>query len=120
VKVCPTSAEALKLLGISYDRSGRFLDALKTYMKALRFSPDDIALRNNLGQAYFNIGSYREAIKAFQQALHLDPNDAMAHYWLGLVYLDLNDKKMASEEQLTLAELDVQLADQLMDKIRGF
>ncbi|HXI23817.1 MAG TPA: tetratricopeptide repeat protein, partial [Pyrinomonadaceae bacterium] len=75
-----------------------FIEAIKTYMRALRLAPNSVDTRTNLGMAYYNIGSYAEATKAFNQALQIEPESVQAHYGLGLVYIDLRRKDLALSE----------------------
>lgn len=73
-------AEGLALL-----REGKFHDALTSFRLALRESPGDIVVLQQIAIAYTRIGMTDEAIRTYRSVLEKDPSSAGAHY--GLAYL---------------------------------
>src|SRR5687768_12862183 len=53
---------------------------IAAYRKALRLTPDDAGLYNNLGYAYARQQNCEAAVSMLQQAIKLDPNLAAAYY----------------------------------------
>ena len=47
---------------------------LKVYESALKSTPRDSNIYNNLGVFFIQFKKYQEAIKCFQQAIHINPN----------------------------------------------
>ena len=110
--------EQVEILLKAHAAAGNFLEAIKTYMRVLRLTPDSIETRNDLGMAYFNIGGYTEAAKAFNQALQIQESNVRAHFGLGLVYVDLRRRELAMTEHTTLQDMgEEKMALLLMDHI---
>jgi Flp pilus assembly protein TadD len=108
-------------LGMAYDGSGNFIEAVKTYMRALRIAPNSADTRTNLGMTYYNLGSYAEATKAFNQALQIDPTNVQAHYGLGLVYIDLRYKDLALNQVEALENSERKdLAASLLERVERY
>ncbi|AEF95692.1 tetratricopeptide repeat protein [Methanotorris igneus] len=64
--------------------SGKYLEAIECYDKALEIEPDFVEAWNNKGLALYELGRYSEAIKCYDKALEIDPNFAVAWYNKGL------------------------------------
>ncbi|MCE4552928.1 tetratricopeptide repeat protein [Roseateles cellulosilyticus] len=76
-------------LGILYrDSGGRLEPAITELELAVKLSPRQPALHNELGLAYRQAGRFGHARQAYEQALALDPNHAAAVLNLGIL-LDL-------------------------------
>jgi tetratricopeptide (TPR) repeat protein len=78
-------------LGVAYDYSSDFANALDAYAKAEAISPNDPAVKNNIGRILFKQGEkfpekYSEAAARLKEALKLDPGFDDARVNLALVY----------------------------------
>ncbi len=73
-------------LGITYDKLGRYGEALLHLTEALRLNPGYIEAHNNLAVTYYKTGRYDEAHLELQEALRLNPGYAEAHGNLGNIY----------------------------------
>jgi tetratricopeptide (TPR) repeat protein len=76
-------------LGVAYAKLGRYTEAIKSYMQAIKLEPDYALAYNNLGVAYSSLGRYTEAIEVFEQAIKIKPDYADAYYNLGIAYAAL-------------------------------
>jgi tetratricopeptide (TPR) repeat protein len=76
--------EGIELLGV-----GKYHEALTSFRLALRESPQDAAILQQMAIAYTRIGMTDEAIKTYRNVLEKDPAIAGAHY--GLAFLLLRD-----------------------------
>jgi Tfp pilus assembly protein PilF len=65
-------------LAVLYDRQGNFQKAQDEYLKALKQSPHDADLLNDLGYGYYSRGRWAEAEKYLRQAVALKPKHAHA------------------------------------------
>lgn len=66
-------ALAYKYLGIIYDKSLRFFDAVEMYQKSADIAPQDKNIWQKLGFALINIQEYDRAEKAFDNANKISP-----------------------------------------------
>lgn len=73
-------------LGITYDKLGRYEDAVGHLTEALRLNPGYIEARNNLAVTYYKTGRYDEAFLELHESLRLNPGYAEAHGNLGNIY----------------------------------
>jgi tetratricopeptide (TPR) repeat protein len=64
--------------GYSLDESGRFVEALNCYDKALRLNPEAADVWNNKGIILDELGRFDEAISCFEKAIRSNPNDDYA------------------------------------------
>ncbi|MBA3442473.1 MAG: tetratricopeptide repeat protein [Pyrinomonadaceae bacterium] len=71
----PRLGEAHNLLGIAYDRKGLRQRARESYERALRATPNNVQILNNLGYSLYLDGNYRAAVKRLKHAVKLAPND---------------------------------------------
>ncbi len=80
--------EGVELLG-----AGRHHEALTSFRLALRESPDDVAVLQQIAITHTRIGMTDEAVRTYRQVLARDANAPGAHY--GLAFLLLRDGKDA-------------------------
>lgn len=59
--------------------------------RAIRFAPDDGAVRATYGSYLFALGKTDEALSMLKVATELSPDDAVIHYNTGLAYLKKKD-----------------------------
>jgi tetratricopeptide (TPR) repeat protein len=69
----PRSLEALALLGVSYYREGRLLDAERVYRRMLAIQPDHAEAHANLGVLAAESGRKDDAERFYRRALEIDP-----------------------------------------------
>jgi tetratricopeptide (TPR) repeat protein len=84
--------EGLELLGV-----GKYHEALTSFRLALRESPRDSAVLQQIAIAYTRIGMTDEAIRTYRAVLDQDSSVPGAHY--GLAFLLLRDGR--NDEALT-------------------
>lgn len=71
-------------LAVLYDRQGDFQKAQEEYRKAIKETPRDADLLNDMGYGYYSRGRWAEAEKYLRQALAVNPEHARAAINLGL------------------------------------
>ncbi len=91
--------------GLSLLREGRFHEALTSLRLALKESPGDTVVLQQIAIAYTRIGMTEEASKTYRHVLQKEPGAAGAHY--GLAYLLLRK----GEEEDAIRHLQAFLAD---------
>ena len=64
---------------------------LKTYEQALKLTPNDPVIHNNLGVYLIQLGKFQKAVKCFKQAIQINPNFELAHSNLGNVLQELGE-----------------------------
>ncbi len=79
IVVDPRQADALHLLGVLADQTGRHDAAVELIRQAIALKPGDPDYHSNLGNALREQGQRKEAIRAFRQALALRPLFSEAH-----------------------------------------
>lgn len=80
--------EGLELLKV-----GKYHEALTSFRLALRETPHDAAVLQQIAIAYTRIGMTDEAAKTYRTVLHKSPRAAGAHY--GLAFLLLQEGREA-------------------------
>src|SRR5258705_6769082 len=90
-------AEGLKTQANNYYDQRDFARAIEAYRNALKYSPQDPVIYNNLGAAYFSFGKNTEDAEAFNKSLGLKANDADAYFNLGIAYSAINKHEDALE-----------------------
>jgi tetratricopeptide (TPR) repeat protein len=105
LKIKPDSKEALYMLGMFYQESGQYENAIKTYTS---LSLIDTTFRNapyNMGYIYLvYMKDVKKAIVYFTKALQKDPGYFEAYYNRGFAYeLDGQYKNASLDYQKTLA-----------------
>jgi len=85
----PGNSRAHSLLGLAFDRAGRWEEALVASREAARLAPGSPEMHYNLGYVLLHTGRTVEAVDAFQVALRLQPDYPEAHCNLGAAYLGL-------------------------------
>ena len=76
-------------IGVLYQGSGKFNDAVAFYQKALKIKPDYAEAYNNLGITLQVLGRLDECKASLKQAIALKPDYADAHYNLGVTHHEL-------------------------------
>ncbi|HET9947735.1 MAG TPA: tetratricopeptide repeat protein [Longimicrobiales bacterium] len=74
--------EGLELLA-----AGKFHEALTSFRLALKESPGDVVVLQQIAICYTRIGMTEEAAKTYRHVLQKDPTAAGAHYGLAFILL---------------------------------
>lgn len=88
ISVEPNFSEAHNNLGVAYEKSRKFNEAIESYKKALSnllYRTPEMAY-NNLGRIYYRLGKYDEAINAYKEALKRMTDFYPSYYGLALCY----------------------------------
>jgi Flp pilus assembly protein TadD len=70
---------------------------IRCFEDALRLSPYNVDIRNDLAQWLSDAGRDEEARRQLETSAALDPNYAFTHYRLGLAWLKLAEKDRARQ-----------------------
>lgn len=81
--------------GLALQRAGRFHDALTSFRLALRESPGDIVVLQQIAITYTRIGMTDEAIRTYRSVLDKDPRASGAHYGLAFLLLKQGEERGA-------------------------
>jgi tetratricopeptide (TPR) repeat protein len=73
------------------ERQGDYDAALTSYRLALRDTPNDLRVLQNMAIAFSRTGRLEEAVRAYRRALEIDPSLAGAHYGLAFLLLKRGD-----------------------------
>jgi tetratricopeptide (TPR) repeat protein len=71
--------------GLALEKQGDYDAALTSYRLALRESPNDVRILENMAIAFSKSGQLDDAIRSYKRALSIEPKLSGAHY--GLAYL---------------------------------
>jgi Flp pilus assembly protein TadD len=80
---------------LALERQGDYDAALTSYRLALRDTPDDPQVLQNMAIAYSKTGRLDDAIRAYRRALDLKPQLAGAHYGIAFLLLKKGDVRGA-------------------------
>jgi tetratricopeptide (TPR) repeat protein len=93
-------------MGISLQQEDDYLDARKSYKKALKLNPDLPEAWNNLGTTFFLQNKYGKSVKYYQHAIALEPSSASFHMNLGTSYTRMKKFPLAVGEYRAALTLD--------------
>lgn len=82
----PGVAEWWFLQGYALARQGQHAEAIQSYERALRLSPEDESSWLALGRSQSELGQAGRAIQTYRQALRYRPESAQAYFALGDIY----------------------------------
>lgn len=83
--------------GIELLRTGKYHEALTSFRLALRDTPEDTAVLQQIAIAYTRIGMTDEAIKTYRRVLARDGGSPGAHYGLAFLLLREGRREDAKE-----------------------
>ena len=89
--------EYYEKIGYSYQKSGKFSDAIEFYKKAELFDSDHLWILKKLGWCSMKLKDYPNAIKYFEGCQQIQPNDLILPAQIGQCHLNLKN----FEEALT-------------------
>ncbi len=102
----PEMGYAYVKLGTVCNRLQRYDEAVKNFLEAERYVPNQPQLYNNLAFSYGKLGKAREEIAALRKAIAIRPRYAVAHHNLGMALLEKGDLEGARKEVSILREID--------------
>jgi len=109
---CATSEQAKQKasihfrLGSEYLQRGEATSALREFLEAEKFDPDDASVQFGLGSALNAKGRFQEGLQHYRKALEIDPKFAEAHNAMGSTYLELGQWDDAIREfEIALKDL---------------
>ena len=114
--------------GVQLMNAGKYHEALTSFRLALRESPTDPAVLQQMAVTYTRIGMTDEALKTYRTALAHDEQAAGAHYGLAFLLLHNGRKDEAARHLRTFlaappsgpeAERHVEHARRTLDDLRG-
>ena len=83
------------------ERQGDYDAALTSYRLALRDTPNDLRVLQNMAIAFSRTGRLDEAVRAYRRALEIDPALAGAHYGLAFLLVKRGDNAGAEKHLQT-------------------
>ena len=79
------------------ERQGDYDAALTSYRLALRDTPNDLRVLQNMAIAFSRTGRLEEAVRAYRRALEIDPALSGAHYGLAFLLVKRGDNAGAEK-----------------------
>ena len=79
------------------ERQGDYDAALTSYRLALRDTPNDLRVLQNMAIAFSRTGRLDEAVRAYRRALEIDPALSGAHYGLAFLLVKRGDNAGAEK-----------------------
>ena len=76
-------------LGLVYNGTGKYENAVDQYKRAMELEPTDDRGFSGLAIAYEKLGKPKEAEETFRRAISIRPNDWATYNWLGELYLKI-------------------------------
>jgi tetratricopeptide (TPR) repeat protein len=107
VKLNPREPNLHDSLGLIYQRTGQYAEAVESYQRALSLKPDFELAVIHLGNTYFQLGRYREAIGQYRRYVEIVPlpaDRARGVESLGWVYWKKHDLPQAAKELSSWAD----------------
>jgi len=115
-KLNPNSWLVHRVLAQANAEADRHVEAIAEYEAAIKLSPTQPGLHEELGTEYRAVNKISEAEAAFQQELALDPRNVLATYKLGALEVEKGDGakgkeliEAAQKEKPNLVHLDYNL-----------
>ncbi len=93
--LAPDPANALNLLGLIAQRSGKVDIAIQLLSKSVASSPNFADAHSNLGNLKMSLGQLDDAVLNFREAISVNPNFPEAYCNLGLAYERLGEYEPA-------------------------
>jgi tetratricopeptide (TPR) repeat protein len=90
-KIDPRSWRVHQIIAQANAEADRHMDAVAEYQTAIKLSPTQPGLNEELGSEYRSLGKIQEAEDAYLRELEIDPNNVLAKYKLGVVTVEKGD-----------------------------
>jgi tetratricopeptide (TPR) repeat protein len=81
------SAAGHTCLGVVYNGTGRYQEAIRELEEAMRIEPTNDAIYLELADAYLGAGQVGRAEATYEQAIAVRPHYAESYLWLGAFYI---------------------------------
>jgi Tfp pilus assembly protein PilF len=94
----PKQLSAIRLLGLTYQLTGKLGEAEGVFQEACRLSPKDGESWFYLGRVYYLRNFFDKALKALETAARYSPNDARIHECRALAFEATGDSAGAQRE----------------------
>lgn len=112
----PTGAEDSRVTkfldeGFDYAESGKWDEAIRSYIQAVGVSPRNAEAYIGMGDAYMRAGKYKEGFAAYHQAVRVAPWNADAHYSIGAAHNDMAQYGDAFKPFVEAIRLDPDFAE---------
>lgn len=107
-------------LGHAYWELGLHREAIEAFKQVERINPSIDIVNDFLGRLYTLVGNHKEAIIAFNKVLSISPHNkyfVSVHCNLIVSYLAIGDKKSALNEYNILKSKDIDLANEVVNKL---
>lgn len=97
----PKNTYALLMMGNIFGKFKNDFDtSMKYYEQALKSSPEDNIILNNIGATLMQLGKYEESKKFFLQAVKINNEYPNTHYALSIIAEKENDLQTSFEEAI--------------------
>jgi tetratricopeptide (TPR) repeat protein len=108
LRKAPGQVDAMQLLGVLHERSGRCFEAVQLLREVIRQAPGHAHLHNNLGMALNRLQQPEDAAVEFRKAIEIRPDFAKAYNNLGvaLMKLDRIDEAITSYKKAIRLQCD--------------
>ena len=97
VAINPRLTKGWASIAYIHAKQGRFGEAERYLLEALRIAPRDFGILFNLGYVRNELKQHTRAVEAFREALKLDPVFDQAWYGMGLAHAALGEHTAAVE-----------------------
>nr|CAD7433344.1 unnamed protein product [Timema monikensis] len=101
-----TEAEKFKSDGNNYMKTGKYLEALDCYTKAIKLDGKNAVFYCNRAASFSKLNNHQAAIEDCKNALKIDSTYSKAYGRLGLAYTSLKDHIKAKESYIKALELE--------------
>ena len=101
----PDNPDALKNLGLRYQKEGKHEKAIEQFEKALELQPNCAATFNNLGICYGSLDRLEEAERSFKRAIEINSKDIYAMNNIAVICLRtgrLNEARQYAQKALEI------------------
>jgi len=93
-------------LGSEYLQRGEATSALREFLEAEKFNPDDASVQFGVGSALNAKGRFQDGLRHYRKALEFDPKFTEVHNAMGSTYLELGQWDDAIKEfEIALKDL---------------